>query len=407
MSLQPKSASTLPKVGAGLSLSHLPAFQLGILLWHRWEYPTLTRTTSLRDNKPQHQPPMPNMADAMAAASPKGLLRFPHFLKACMQVMKDQQAFRSVEQPSLMNPEIQKSDFVIGGIIAIILFSIRILLEKSLFRVMFSRFPSNIRRKLSENLFYTLYYSTVFCFYYFVVRPQLDWSVNLLSNSSSVVRSLVYPCPPPMTPAEHHYYAQAAGFYLSASAFLILFDTRRSDYNELLIHHAVTIGLVGVSYAYGYVRAGIVILALHDIGDVFLYLAKFVHYLGMKGLDTALFAVFAVTFYVTRLVMFSRITHAIIFETLQVLVEDPSINNWGMFYDTYLIHYIFFNLFLPTLLVLHCFWFALILRMIYREVFLGAKISDAGDIRSDDEDGDDDDAEEADNGFYDDTKKNT
>lgn len=339
------------------------------------------------------------------ATSTGGLLRFPRFLRAVLSAIKSQQEFRTADAPDLLNPEIRASDIVVATVIAVTLFALRVTLERVVFPRVFARFRKGTRSKISENLFYSTYYIVGFLYFALVLIPQADWSVNLMSNSTNVVKALIHPFPPPMSDAEHFYYSQCMGFYASAAAFLILFDGRRSDFGELILHHAVTIGLVGMSYAYGYVRSGIIIIALHDVGDIFLYSAKCVHYLGFSGPDTALFAVFAVVFYVTRLVMFSRMVFTIFVETFQVLIVEPSFNRWAMFYDTYLPHYVFFVLFLGTLLFLHGFWFALVLKMIYREVFLGKKVTEEGDIRSDDEDEDEDDPKDAEDDFLDDIKK--
>lgn len=321
-----------------------------------------------------------------SAMSGQGLLRLPHFLRDVMQVVKDQQQFRPETTPSLLNTEIRIQDvyLCVGFALFVILF--RIYLEKAVQNVsLFSSFSKRMQCKLAEDLFYCAYYISMFSFYAFVVRPRQGWSVDLLSNDTRMCRELVHPLPPPMVNVEHYYYSLTAGFYMSASAFLIFFDSKRSDFLELIIHHCVTILLVAVSYSHGYVRTGIVIIALHDVGDVFLYLSKFLHHLGMKGYDTAMFALLVVTFYITRLVLFSRMVHMIFIDTLMTIVEDPSFNNWAMYYETYLVQYVFFAILLGTLLVLQCFWFSLMLRMIYKEVILGVKLSDQGDIRSDDE----------------------
>lgn len=332
-------------------------------------------------------------------------MRLPRFLRAVLSAIKSQQEFRTADAPDLLNPEIRTSDIVMASVIAVALFSLRVTLERVVFPRVFARFGKGTRSKISENLFYSTYYTATFLYFALILIPQADWRVNLLSNSTSVVRKLIHPFPPPMNDAEHFYYSQSMGFYASAAAFLILFDGRRSDFGELILHHTVTIGLVGMSYAYGYVRAGIIIIALHDVGDIFLYSAKCIHYLGYSGPDTALFAVFSVIFYVTRLVMFSRMVFTIFIETFQVVIVEPSFNRWVMFYDTYLLHYVFFVLFLGTLLFLHCFWFGLILKMIHREVFLGKKVTEQGDIRSDGEDEDEDDPKDAEDDFLDDIQK--
>lgn len=322
----------------------------------------------------------------MDASSPVGLLRLPHFFKTFFHSIRQEQIGRDgTDEPSLFNTDMQLSDLWVALASAAVLLFCRLFLNYILFPRVFRRYPKQLVPKISENLFYSVYYLLSFLYFALAVLPSSDWHCNLFSNESSVVRQLIYPFPPPMNFSEHMYYSQTTGFYISATIFLLVWDGRRSDFGQMVLHHFVTVGLVVVSYLYGYVRAGIIIVALHDFGDIFLYSAKLVHHLGYKGFDTAIFAVFAVAFYVTRLVMFSRLVHGITVETLQVIVAVPPFNKWAYFYDTYLPHYVFFFLFLNTLQLLHCYWYALVLRLIYKEVVLGLKISEHGDPRSDDE----------------------
>ena len=337
---------------------------------------------------------------AIDPAPARGLLRLPAFFKAFIANIKYERQFRSTEPVSHLNPNMQWSDVRNAAAIGVVLFTLRVALQFVLLDRVFAAYPKKLRKKLSENIYYTTYYVGAFAYFVFVLTPTIDWSTNLLSNTQNVIEDLLHPIKAPMNQAEHDYYALAMGFYVSASVFLIGFDSRRSDFLELLIHHFVTNGLVIVSYLYSYVRVGIVVLALHDFGDIFLYLAKVVHYLGYKGFDTAIFVVFTISFYITRLVMFSRICHTITVETLRSTVADSSFNEWLRYYETTLPIYIFFVIFLCTLLVLHSFWFCLMIKMIIREVFDGVKMSDAGDIRSDDEDDGDEVEEDSDVDTY-------
>ncbi len=315
-----------------------------------------------------------------------GLLRLPRFYRAFLQTVSTEMESRAQDElPKLISPEVRYRDAGIALSFAVLLIVARVRLE-DLISKRATKLTARSRRRLTENLFYTVYYVMAFSFYLLVLVPSVDWSSSLFTNKNEIVPTVLTPYPPPMNVAERVYYVQAGGYYISVMFFLILFDPRRSDFFELMLHHFVTLALVVGSYSFGYVRIGIIILALHDIGDIFLYGAKTVHYLGYSGWDTFLFAIFAVTFYVTRLVMYSRLVYAISVETLQSVIEIPSLCNWAKFYETYVWHHLAFSIFMCALLVLHCFWFALILRMIHRELFLGKKVSDEGDIRSDDED---------------------
>ena len=95
-------------------------------------------------------------------------------------------------------------------------------------------------------------------------------------------------------------YLVELGFWLSCCLFLA-FETRRKDFIEMGIHHFSTVILVTFSYLLDFGRPGLLIMALHDIGDVFLYSAKSAQYKRFQGLADVLFVLFALTFYVTRL----------------------------------------------------------------------------------------------------------
>lgn len=316
-----------------------------------------------------------------------GLLRLPHFLKIMIQTIKEQQLLRDLNnEPSLLNKSARFDDVVYAVLIAIGLVMGRILANKHVMPRLFPRQSKKMVNKLTEDLYYTLYYLIIFLYFAFGVLPNVSWRCSLLSNSSSVVRDLLYPLPPPVNAWERWYYIQAFGFYLSGSFFLLIFDVKRSDFLQYLVHHVVTITMIVLSYLYGFGRPGMVILGLHDVGDIFLYASKFFHHLKVEGVDIFLFVNFVVTFYIGRLLLYSRLVHAILVETLQIMVNDPPFNSWAMFYDTYLPHYAIFSVAMSVLLLLHCFWYTLVLKIIANELFFGKKIADEGDPRSDDED---------------------
>lgn len=314
-----------------------------------------------------------------------GLLRFPRFVKGILLAIRSEQQHRTTESPNLFGSYIEQNDLLYSVAIALALLLLRMFLQRFVFARLFRAYSPKIASKISEDLFYWIYYMLAFGYFVFGIRPNVDWGLNLLSNDTECVNSLLTPFPPPMIPVERWYYIQSAGFYLSATVFILFFDAWRSDFAQTITHHIITIGMVVLSYLYGYVRTGILVLALHDVGDVFLYSSKFFHHLGVAGVDIALFVCLTITFYVTRLVMYPRLVHMVTVETLQVLVKDPQFNRWAMFYDTYLTHYAFFFFCLGLLLLLQCFWFSLMLRLIVDQLFYGVSIQEQGDLRSDDE----------------------
>jgi very-long-chain ceramide synthase len=172
------------------------------------------------------------------------------------------------------------------------------------------------------------------------------------------------------------YYLVELGAYFHQLAWT---EVTRSDAAEMIVHHLVTIMLIVFSYLLNFSRIGSVILLLHDIADVFLESAKCFNYISRakgrqwaKTVCDALFAIFAITFFVTRLVLFPRY---VIYDV--IFVSPITFNNDWFGYWT-------FAGLLITLECLHIFWFYLVLKMIVRLFTTGIE----KDERSDDE-GDD------------------
>ena len=108
----------------------------------------------------------------------------------------------------------------------------------------------------------------------------------------------------PVADKIYWYYAVEVGFYLSliASQFT---DVKRKDFWLMFLHHVVTIGLILFSYLCNFVRIGTLVLILHDTTDFWLELAKMGTYAPrLQPICDLSFIIFAVSWFVTRLVAF-------------------------------------------------------------------------------------------------------
>ena len=169
-----------------------------------------------------------------------------------------------------------------------------------------------------------------------------------------------------------YYYQIELGAYLHQ---LMWTEVSRSDSLEMAVHHLATILLVVGSYLTNFTRIGASILLLHDISDVFLESAKVFNYISKaKGgkwassVCDALFALFAISFLITRLIVYPRyLVHSFLFEAPEIMGYWPG--------------YTVFSGLLLILQGLHIFWFYLILRMIPSLLSTGIQ----KDERSDDE----------------------
>lgn len=193
-----------------------------------------------------------------------------------------------------------------------------------------------------------------------------------------------------MTKSLEFYYHVELASYIHQ---LMWTEVTRSDAIEMILHHVSTIILVLFSYLTNYTRVGAAILFLHDIADIFLEAAKIFNYLS-KGVDSnkrawirswaktccdILFALFAIIFFITRLVIYPKyILYSIIYETPVYFNVFEWFGYW------------IFAVLLIVLQFLHIFWFYLIVVMIYRLVTTGIE----KDERSDDEGGSIDDLDD-------------
>eukprot|EP00163_Fabomonas_tropica_P001624 TRINITY_DN1119_c0_g1_i4.p1 TRINITY_DN1119_c0_g1~~TRINITY_DN1119_c0_g1_i4.p1 ORF type:complete len:307 (+),score=30.07 TRINITY_DN1119_c0_g1_i4:119-1039(+) len=157
------------------------------------------------------------------------------------------------------------------------------------------------RRNLSkweENCWFEVYYplSTIVGFYVISTREYSNNPYYFWTNFPVQERGLDITL----------YYAMGFGFYFQAIFALVIWETRRKDFVEMVLHHIVTLLLLGISWTCGYERIGHVVLLLHDFVDIFLYGTKILHYLG-KRFETATnisFVLFALVYLLVRMIYF-------------------------------------------------------------------------------------------------------
>nr|XP_026655194.1 ceramide synthase 2-like [Zonotrichia albicollis] len=122
------------------------------------------------------------------------------------------------------------------------------------------------------------------------------------------------------------------------------------DFKEQIIHHVATIILISFSWFANYVRAGTLIMALHDSSDYLLESAKMFNYAGWRNTCNNIFIVFAAVFIITRLVILP-------FWIMHCTMVYP-LDLYPAFFGYY-----FFNFMMVVLQSLHIFWAYLIIRM--------------------------------------------
>ena len=67
------------------------------------------------------------------------------------------------------------------------------------------------------------------------------------------------------------YYLLQAAYWLQQWLVLLLeLEAPRKDYKELVLHHIVTLSLIGLSYRFHFTYMGVAVYVTHDISDFFL-----------------------------------------------------------------------------------------------------------------------------------------
>ena len=171
--------------------------------------------------------------------------------------------------------------------------------------------------------------------------------------------------------------AHAAGFVN------VLLEPKRKDFVEMLLHHAVTVAVVGISYLYGWNRVGCVVMLLLD-PPTYSSAPREVQVRERRaGIERQKLAMrctfcrprlsqlfFALVFLITRIAMYPCVCWSAHVEATRYFPKG--LPEWTCV------------ALLWTLYGLQCYWFYLIIKVAVRMMATGR----AEDVRSDDEDDD-------------------
>lgn len=117
------------------------------------------------------------------------------------------------------------------------------------------------------------------------------------------------------------YYVTELGYYISY-LYMLFTDHKRKDFMEFFVHHLVTVTLLVLSWSYNLVRIGTLVLCLHDQVDYLVSIAKSAAYCKKQNVGGVFFALFLVTWLVTRLFVFPYTILYSVYIELSILADD-------------------------------------------------------------------------------------
>ncbi|KAK6759212.1 hypothetical protein RB195_021061 [Necator americanus] len=185
-----------------------------------------------------------------------------------------------------------------------------------------------------------------------------------------------------ISPTVWWYYIIEASFYWALFIGTLCVDVRRADFIQMMLHHAITIVLLYLSWSMNMVRVGILVLFVHDAADIIIETAKIVRYANWQITLNVLFVIFIVVWTATRLVYYPFwIMRSIWFDAPELI---QSSYRWVNLLQRPLVPRLLMVM-LSSLLVLHIFWTYVILKVAYKSM-QGGELDDVREGRDSEED---------------------
>ena len=142
--------------------------------------------------------------------------------------------------------------------------------------------------------------------------------------------------------------------YHTGALIVHIFDTRKNDFVEMLLHHSVTLYLYGFSYIFNLWETATVIAYLHDMSDITVCLTRLFIETEYKKCALFWFLTNAAIWFYVRLYVFPQL----VYDCWATPIE---LGHWCLKPI-----YVFL---LSSLVVLHAYWFYMFLYIFYIQVF--------------------------------------
>jgi hypothetical protein len=224
------------------------------------------------------------------------------------------------------------------------------------------------KKKLATNFFKIFYYSSTTIFG-FLTLSKLEYFPVTLGGNGALKNMFLSGYPDSFFHYKPDYfdiyYMTGLGFCLTDLIWLLFIYELQTDFKMMLLHHICTISLITFSYLTNYSNIGCIILFLHDVGDIFVYLARIIINIEVKSffkIGSGILLV--IVFIYTRIYVLGEIFYTI---------WNHLIWEWEAV-EHCLVTFLFF------LYIMHINWVYLIFRKIYSAMFEN-KIEDTSHVK--------------------------
>lgn len=202
-----------------------------------------------------------------------------------------------------------------------------------------------------DSVFKCSYYATMTLWTLSLLRDQ-PWVPWVLGGSGNTRFCWTdgYPFQPVSTDLRR-LYLTSVGYHMS-EVIMLLLQARHPDFWEMMLHHAVSCSLVVFSYGLNYIRVGSLVMLLHGATDILIYASKaLVDTPNIRCIATSYFALIVAYAWFRIYVFPAYIMRSAWVESIAEAGAE-NIYGWG-----------FINFSLCVLLLLHMYWFGLIVKI--------------------------------------------
>lgn len=208
-------------------------------------------------------------------------------------------------------------------------------------------------KRAAENVFKGSYYLFIVIFGYIAAKDAPFLPVTLGGRGSMDAVFDDFPYQPYHTfPLVRTYLLIQLGYHLFSFTEHMM-SKPKNNFMEMLLHHCMTLLLIALAYFMNYVTVSHLVLFLHDISDLFLDWARATADTQLQALTRTMSVFVVLSWVYTRLYLFPFYLIDVAYWRNKVPYEDV----YGKDLLGAMLH---------VLLVLHIYWFILIVKMAYR-----------------------------------------